>query len=99
MILGGGKLKLRGGNPPFPRVLYETLAGLCVCVCVCTLYLCSDQQPVYRSCRQGYLCVCTHYVCALSPLTGDLFTGLVGRAFCVCECVCVCVCVYIMSVL
>ena len=26
MILGGGKLKLGGGNPPFPRVLYETLA-------------------------------------------------------------------------
>ena len=25
MILGGGKLKLGGGNPPFPRVLYETL--------------------------------------------------------------------------
>ena len=26
MILGGGKLKLGGGNPPFPRVLYETLS-------------------------------------------------------------------------
>jgi len=25
MILGGGELKLRGGNPPFPRVLYEAL--------------------------------------------------------------------------
>ena len=25
MTLGGGKLKLGGGNPPFPRVLYETL--------------------------------------------------------------------------
>jgi len=26
MILGGEKLKLGGGNPPFPRVLYETLS-------------------------------------------------------------------------
>ena len=44
--------------------------------------------------------MCKHYVCAL---TGDLFTGLIGRAFCVCVCtlylcVCVCVCVYIISV-
>ena len=25
MILEGGKLNFMGGNPPFPRVLYETL--------------------------------------------------------------------------
>jgi len=35
MILGGGgKLKLGGGNPPFPRVLYETLIQLRPLGCV-----------------------------------------------------------------
>ena len=36
----------------------------------------SDRRPVHGSCRQGEWCVCT--------LTGDLFTGLVGKVKGVC---------------
>ena len=36
----------------------------------------SDRRPVHGSCRQSEGCVCT--------LTGDLFTGLVGRVSGVC---------------
>ena len=44
---------------------------------VCMVCVYSDRRPVYGSCRQS-VCVYT--------LTGDLFTGLVGRVCMVCVC-------------
>ena len=44
---------------------------------VCMVCVYSDRRPVYGCCRQG-VCVYT--------LTGDLFTGLVGKVCMVCVC-------------
>ena len=63
MILGGGKLKLRGGNPPFPRVLYETLAGLCVCVCV--HYICALTSNLFTGLVGRAIFVCVHIMSVL----------------------------------
>ena len=47
------------------------------------MYVHSDERPVFGSCRQKLLVSISKYVC-MFILTGDLFSGLVGR-----NCLCV----------